>query len=150
MSHLYYCSVGTWENCSWHKTGPHGWPLKVHGELTLMTCMSISHGSKWRRDWLQSLLIFVWGVGKLNVCLIYLHTPRTPMHIPQDMPTEVSSMSRTDSGRHTVLHRAMTTWISIPHQVTDIDRYRHMHTHALWYCCMVVSSVLYCRYVVVY
>jgi hypothetical protein len=27
--------------------------------------------------------------------------------------------SRTDSGRHTVLHRAMTTWNYIPHQVTD-------------------------------
>jgi hypothetical protein len=27
--------------------------------------------------------------------------------------------SRTDYGRHTVLHRAMTTWNSIPHQVTD-------------------------------
>ena len=26
--------------------------------------------------------------------------------------------SRTDYGRHTVLHRAMTTWNSIPHQVT--------------------------------
>ena len=32
--------------CSWLRTGQHGWPLKVHGELTLMTCMSISHGSK--------------------------------------------------------------------------------------------------------
>ena len=27
--------------------------------------------------------------------------------------------SRTDYGRHTVLHRAMTTWNSIPQQVTD-------------------------------
>ena len=27
--------------------------------------------------------------------------------------------SRTDYGRHTVPHRAMTTWNSIPHQVTD-------------------------------
>uniref|UniRef100_A0A4W5JZL5 Spectrin beta chain n=1 Tax=Hucho hucho TaxID=62062 RepID=A0A4W5JZL5_9TELE len=27
--------------------------------------------------------------------------------------------SRTDYGRHTVLHRAMTTWNSIPHQLTD-------------------------------
>ena len=26
--------------------------------------------------------------------------------------------SRTDYGRHTVLHRPMTTWNSIPHQVT--------------------------------
>jgi hypothetical protein len=27
--------------------------------------------------------------------------------------------SRTDDGRHTVLHRAMATWNSIPHQVTE-------------------------------
>ena len=27
--------------------------------------------------------------------------------------------SRTDYGRHTVLHRARATWNSIPHQVTD-------------------------------
>ena len=27
--------------------------------------------------------------------------------------------SRTDYGRHKVLHRAITTWNSIPHQVTD-------------------------------
>jgi hypothetical protein len=27
--------------------------------------------------------------------------------------------TRTDYGRHTVLHRAMTTWNSIPHQVID-------------------------------
>jgi hypothetical protein len=25
-------------------------PLKVHGELSLITCMSISHGSKWKID----------------------------------------------------------------------------------------------------
>ena len=29
--------------------------------------------------------------------------------------------SRTDYGRNTVLHRAMTTWNSIPHQVTDAN-----------------------------
>ena len=61
---------------------------------------------------------------------------------------------RTDYGRHTVLHRAMTTWNSIPHQVTDAisrirfkkhvkyplwnsgeckhkHRHRHMHAHTI-------------------
>jgi tellurite resistance-related uncharacterized protein len=48
------------------------------------------------------------------VCLNYWHTAQTPMHTPQDMPQEVSSQSksRTDYGRHTVLHRALTTWNS--------------------------------------
>ena len=50
--------------------------------------------------------------------LILWHTAWTPMHIPQDMTPEVSSQSRTDYGRRTVLYKAMTTWNSIPHQVT--------------------------------
>ena len=29
--------------------------------------------------------------------------------------------SKTDYGRSTVLHRAMTTWNSIPHQVTEVS-----------------------------
>ena len=44
----------------------HRWPLKVHRELTLMICMSISHVSKWNRVW---LFVFVRGVDKLNVQL---------------------------------------------------------------------------------
>uniref|UniRef100_A0A8K9WUW1 Uncharacterized protein n=1 Tax=Oncorhynchus mykiss TaxID=8022 RepID=A0A8K9WUW1_ONCMY len=32
---------------------------------------------------------------------------------------ELCSKSRTDYGSHTVLHRAMIAWNSIPHQVTD-------------------------------
>jgi hypothetical protein len=57
VSHLDYCLVvcsGATKrdlgNCSWLRTGKHGWPLKVHRELTLMTFMLISHGSKWKRD----------------------------------------------------------------------------------------------------
>ena len=63
----------------------------------------------------SSLIVFLRRVDKLNVCLNYLHTTRTPKHTPQDISPDV----RTDYGRHTVLHRAMTTWNSSPHQVTD-------------------------------
>ena len=67
---------------------------------------------------LTSLLVFVRGVDKLKglSCMI-----KIPMHTPQDMPPEVSSQSksRTDYGRSTVLHRAMTIWNYIPQQVTD-------------------------------
>ena len=81
--------------------------------------------------------------------LNYWHTAQTPIHTPQDMQQEVSSQSksRTDYGRHTVLHRAMTT---IPHQVTEtsnkirfkklikktpygtagtLKQHKHWHTH---------------------
>ena len=46
---------------------------------------------------------------------------RAAMHTPQDMPTRLFTVpkSRTDYGRHIVLHKTMTTWNSIPHQVTD-------------------------------
>jgi hypothetical protein len=58
LSHLDYCSLvwsvakkrGTLKNYNWLRTGQHGWPLKVYRELTSMTCMSISHGSKCKRD----------------------------------------------------------------------------------------------------
>ena len=85
------------------------------------------------------------------------------------MPPEVSSQSpRTDYGRHTVLHRAMTTWNSITHQVSDASSkirfkknktvetpygterglkqhkhwYRHMHTHTITYTHVDIDFVL--------
>ena len=67
------------------------------------------------------------------VCLNYWHTARKPTHTPPDMPQEVSSKSRTDYGRHTVLHRAMTTWKSISHKVTDTSsriRFLQKNVHA--------------------
>ena len=43
------------------------------------------------------------------------------------------SKSRTDYGRQTVLHRAMTTWNSIPHQVTDASsKIRFKKKNTLW------------------
>ena len=53
------------------------------------------------------------------VCLNYWHTAQTHMHTTQDMPPEVSSQSKTVYVRCTVRYRAMTTWNSVPHQVTD-------------------------------
>ena len=54
LSHLDYCAV-VWchkegLNCNWLRTGQHGWPLDVHKQLTLIICMSICPGGKWRRD----------------------------------------------------------------------------------------------------
>jgi hypothetical protein len=73
----------------------------------------------------SSLLVFVRGVDKLKVpsCLFKIlahdsdthayptrHATRGPFIVPK---------FRTDYGRHRVLHRAVTTRNSIPHQVTD-------------------------------
>ena len=72
----------------------------------------------------SSLLVCVRGIDMLNApsCLFELlahssdinayptrHATRGLFKVPK---------SRTDDGRRTVLHRAMTTWNSIPHQVT--------------------------------
>ena len=69
--------------------------------------------------------------------------------------------SRTDYGRHTVLHRAMTTWNCIPYQVTDagskirfkkqkkrkpngtagtVKQHKHWHTHTHY--CNTVSPAI--------
>ena len=115
---------GTKENCNWLRTGQHGWPLDVHRELTII-CMTISPGSKWRRDWIHHYLYLTCWMHQA-VCLNYWHTAQPPMHTPQDMPQEVSSQSksRTDYGRHKALHRAMTTLISISHQVGSKIRFK--------------------------
>ena len=72
----------------------------------------------------SSLLVFV-SVHKLNAqrCLFKLLAHNSDTHA---QPTRhvtrglfTIPKSRTDKGRITVLHRAMTTWNSIPHQVTD-------------------------------
>ena len=72
----------------------------------------------------SSLLVFVRGVDKLNVpnCLFELLAHSSDTHA---YPTRHATRglftvpkSRTDYGRRTVLRRAITTWNSIPHQVT--------------------------------
>ena len=73
----------------------------------------------------SSLLVFVRGIDMLNApsCLSKLlahssdtHTYHT-RHATRGLFTVPTS--RTDYGRTTLLHRAMTTWNSIPHQVID-------------------------------
>ena len=73
----------------------------------------------------SSLLVFVRGVDKLNVlsCLLKILAHGLDIHA---CPTRHATRGlftvpklRTDYGRCTVLHRAMTTWNSIPHHVTD-------------------------------
>ena len=80
--------------------------------------------TKWRRL-TSSLLVFVRSVDKLNTpsCLFKLlaHSSDTYAYPTRHATRGLVTLpkSRTDYGRHTVLHRAMTTWNSIPHQVTD-------------------------------
>ena len=148
--HFDYCSV-VWSdattNCNWLRTGQHGWPLDVHRELILIICMSISLG-----------YFYLWEVLNAPSCLPKLLAQSSDTH---SYPTRHATRgiftfpkSRTDYGRHTVLHRAMATWNSIPHQVTDASSiirfkkqikktpygtagtvkqhkhwHRHMHTH---------------------
>jgi hypothetical protein len=73
----------------------------------------------------SSLLVFVRGIDMLNApsCLFELLAHGSDTHA---YPTRHATRSlftvpksRTDYGRHTVLHRAINTWNSIPHQVTD-------------------------------
>jgi hypothetical protein len=73
----------------------------------------------------SSLLVFMRGIDMLNIssCLskVLAHSSDTHAYPTRHATRGLFTvpMSRTDYGRHTVLHRAMTTWNSIPHQVTD-------------------------------
>ena len=74
-----------------------------------------------------SLLVFVRSVDKLNApsCLFKLLAyssdthPYPTQHATRDLST--IPKSRTDYGRRTGLCRALATWNSIPHQVTDAN-----------------------------
>ena len=76
----------------------------------------------------SSLLLFMRGIDKLNApsCLSKLLVHSSDTHAYPTRHTTrglfIVPKSRTDYGRHTVLHRAMTTWNSIPHQVTDASK----------------------------
>ena len=72
----------------------------------------------------SSLPVFVRGIDMLKAlsCLSKLLAHSSDTHA---YPTRHATRGlvtvpkyRTDYGRHTVLHRTMTTWNSIPHQVT--------------------------------
>ena len=85
----------------------------------------------------SSLLLFMRGIDMLNApsCLSKLLAHSSDTHA---YPTRHATRglftvpkSRTDYGRHTVLHRAMTTWNSIPHQVTDASS-KFTFKNTLW------------------
>ena len=73
----------------------------------------------------SSLLVFMRGVDMLNAlsCLSELlaHCLDTHAYPPRHATSGLFTIAKssTDYGRCTVLHKAMTTWNSIPHQVTD-------------------------------
>ena len=78
----------------------------------------------------SSLLVFVRGVDMSNApsCLFTLLAHSLDTHA---YPTRHATRglftvpeSKTDYVKHTVLHRAMTTWNSIPHEVTDTSSKR--------------------------
>jgi hypothetical protein len=111
----------------------------------------------------SSLLVFMRGIDMLNApsCLFELlsHSSDTHAYLTRHATRGLFRVpkSRTDYGSGTVLHRAMTTWNSIPHQETDASskirfflnlkikppygtagtvkqlkhRHRHMHTHTI-------------------
>jgi hypothetical protein len=111
------------ELCNWLRT-EHGWPLDVHREIIFIICMSISWLNMEERL-TSSLLVFMRGIDMLNEpnCLFELLAHSLDTHT---YPTRHATRglftvpkSRTDYGSLTVRHRAMTTWNSIPHQITD-------------------------------
>ncbi|XP_052322016.1 CCR4-NOT transcription complex subunit 1-like isoform X8 [Oncorhynchus keta] len=81
--------------------------LREKAEYLLREWVNLYHSAAAGRDSTKAFSAFV---GQ--------HTAWTPTHTPQDIP-EVSSQSPSpeQTGRRTVLHRAMTTLISIPHQM---------------------------------
>jgi hypothetical protein len=73
----------------------------------------------------SSLLLFMRRIDMLNTqsCLFELLAHSSDTHAYHTRHTTrglfTVPKSRTGYGRHTVLYRAMTTWNSIPHQVTE-------------------------------
>ena len=133
LSLLDYCSVvwsGATKNeiCNWLRTGQHGWALGCTQRANINNMHVNPSWFKVYERLTSSLLVFMRGIDMLNApsCLFEI--------LPHNSDTHVYSIrhatrglftvpkSRTDYGRCTVLHRAMTTWHSSPHQVTDASR----------------------------
>ena len=84
LSHLDYCSVvlssATKKDLAQNREARLA--LDVHRELILIICMSISPGSKWRRDWLHRYM-YSWEVLTCwmhrALCLNYWRTAWTPI-----------------------------------------------------------------------
>ena len=126
----------------------------------------------------SSLLVFVRSIDTLNApsCLFKLleHSSDTNAY-PTRHATRIPKC-RTDYWRRTVLYRAMATWNSIPHQVTDASsrirftkqiflntpygtegtvkrqthEYKHMIRHEIYtHSTHTYMWMLYCKYVIV-
>ena len=132
MSHLDYCSV-VWSGATKRDLGK----LQLAQNRAALPALKNTRGANINDinvnlSWLKveerltsSLLVFVKAVNKLNVpsCLfkILAHSSDTHAYPTRHATRGLFTVpkSRTDYGRRTVLHRAMTTWNSITHQVTD-------------------------------
>ena len=132
MSHLDYCSVvwsgATKKNLRKLQLAQNRAARLAPGCTQRANINNIHVNLSWLKveEILTSLLLlFMRGINILNSpsCLSKLLAHSSDTHA---YPTRHATRglftvpkSRTDYGRHTVLHRAMTTWNSIPHQVTD-------------------------------
>jgi hypothetical protein len=137
-----------------------GWHLDVHRELKLIICMSISW-LKVEQRLTSSPLVFMWAIDMMNaqsgLFELLVHS--------SDSHAYHTRHATRGHKRHTVLQRAMTTWNSIPHQVTDASstfrfkkqikntsygtagamkqqkhRHRHMHTHSHTLCVILLDT----------
>ena len=117
----------TKENCNWFRTGQHGWPLNL-GCTQRANIYNMHVNLSWLKveeKLTSSLLVFMRGIDMLNalLCLseLLVHSSDTHAYPTRHATKGLFTLpkSRIDYGRCTVLHRAMTTWNSIPHQVTD-------------------------------
>ena len=132
LSHLDYCSV-VWSGATKRDLGKLQLAQNRAAQLTLgCTQRANINNMHVNLSWLKvqerltsSLLVFVRVIDILNApsCLFKLLAHSLDTHA---YPTRHATRgfftvckSRTDYGRHTVLHRAMTRFNSIPHQVTD-------------------------------
>ena len=95
----------------------------------------------------SSLLVFMSGIDMLNAPSCLAHSSDTHTHPTRHATRGLFTVdkSRTDYGIRTVLHRAMTTWNSIPHQVSDASSRIQIF---FFICCMAVLYILDCIYVV--
>ena len=179
LSHLDYCSV-VWSGATKRDLGKVQLAQNRAARLPLKCTQRANiNNMHVNLSWLKaeerltsSLLVFVRGIDMLNAlnCLFKLLAHSSDIHT---YPTRHATKglftvpkSRTDYGRHTVLHRAVTTWNSIPHQVTHassrirfkktdkntpyataetVKRHTHRYRHAYAHTRVSVPTTVYCN-----
>ena len=147
LSHMDYCSV-VWLGAIKSHLGKLQLAQNRAAQLAL-GCTRRSNNNV-NLSWLKveerltsSLLLFMRGIDMLNApsCLSKLlaHSSDTHAYPTRHATRGILTVpkSRTDYGRHTVLHKGMTTWNSIPHQVTYASskitfKKHHMEERGLW------------------